>query len=131
MNKENIKLLVEDLRSGKHKQTKRRLRNILSNGYCCLGRACEVFMQHNPNVIETKIDELTKTFYYAGEAAVLPEVVAKWYGFATFTGWFKLENGGRCSLVSLNDNGRTFAEIADVIESNPEGLFENVDASQL
>lgn len=55
---------------------------------------------------------------YGSTSTLLPEKVRRWVGLNDASGEF--ENG---SLVELNDNGKTFQEIADIIESEPAGLF--------
>lgn len=56
------------------------------------------------------------------EGAILPETVAEHFGFKDKNGEFV--NGALfTSLVDLNDEGKSFEEIANVIESNPKGMF--------
>ncbi len=114
---EHRKLWVEALRSGKYQQTTSQLR--LSGRYCCLGVACDlsgVGAWEFNNYIVTNDDE---------EDTTLPDGVKDWLGLSTNGGRF--DNGKRSeedsSLWGLNDNGTTFAEIADIIEAAPPGLL--------
>lgn len=113
---ENAKKWVEALRSGKYNKTKKVLRN--QEGYCCLGVACEVAIE---NGLDLLVDSRDIT-YYDGIGTVLPTKVKKWLKLNSHDGTFL---GG--DLILLNDSELveyTFAKIADVIESEPEGMFE-------
>lgn len=139
MSQEVVKLWVDDLRSGLHKQTTERLAD--ENGFCCLGRLSELFCQNvkdirkacvvkkeieNWNEDETDV-EITyrdlKCTEYAGELEALPQEVMEWAGLQDSTGRYNGPVGEFHSLAWLNDSGKTFAEIADIIESRPAGLF--------
>jgi hypothetical protein len=52
--------------------------------------------------------------------AVLPPLVQVWLALTSESGDF---GSYYESLTELNDNGKTFDEIASVIESEPDGLF--------
>ena len=54
----------------------------------------------------------------------LPSQVRDWLNLSTDIGTFRL-NTKRSSLVDLNDDGKTFLEISDIIESEPKGLFKS------
>ena len=104
--------LVRALRSGKYKQGK----EWLHNGYdefCCLGVACALLDWMKP-----KAPEGHDHYVYAGHARSLPPSVQRYYGFTSPLGGFE---GG--NLVVLNDQGMPFPEIADIIGSEPKGLF--------
>ena len=66
---------------------------------------------------------------YLGCSPFLPDEVRDWYGLATNKGGWTDKRSlveiwtGKKSLVEINDSGITFTEIADIIESRPEGLF--------
>ena len=116
---ENAKKWVADLRSGKYKQGKGSLN--CDGKLCCLGVACEVAIQNGVKVqvIKTKIDDAS----YDGGFGFLPESVRDWLGLRTVDGEYKTGDCHYTSLAKLNDKGKTFAEIADIIEGEPEGLF--------
>ena len=54
----------------------------------------------------------------------LTPAVMDWLGLTNSEGAYCDANGKNCTLVRLNDKEDfTFSQIADVIESQPEGLF--------
>lgn len=110
----NVKLLLDALRSGKYKQGKGALH--FKDKFCCLGVACETYQKEVGGLY---VDVTDSYYSYDNYEAFLPPNVANWFGFATVCGNC-LSNE---SLVLLNDEGYTFEEIADFIESNPPGLF--------
>ena len=59
---------------------------------------------------------------FDGELAGLPPSVPHWLGLQTADGNYS--KGG--ALADDNDRGKTFDEIADIIESEPEGLFKSI-----
>lgn len=102
--------LVAALRSGKYKQGRGLLRS-LNNEYCCLGVAEDL----------RGVDWTPGNDCYAlGDTYnMLTREGRLFYGFTDNAGNF---TGG--VLWHLNDNeAKTFAEIADIIDSEPEGLF--------
>jgi hypothetical protein len=62
---------------------------------------------------------------YGGEMAILPPIVKEWLGLETVTGRYFPSN--LMFLSKNNDKGKTFEEIADIIESEPPGLFKEVE----
>ena len=109
MNK-NAKAWVKALRSGKYKQGEGVLR--VEDKYCCLGVACE--LAGVADIINNG------EYFYGGGPYVLPQSVQEWLGLDSMEGSY--EKGNR-ALSSDNDVGKTFEVIADIIESEPEGLF--------
>lgn len=114
----NAQKVVDALRSGDYEQTTSRLRR--GDEMCCLGVACDV-ASTDVDGNWSAADEFTvgtQTEQYG-----LPSGVRDWLGFSSDVGSFRTYNE-RTNLADLNDiYGKTFAEIADVIESEPEGLF--------
>lgn len=104
------------LRSGEYKQGKNRLRKA-DDTFCCLGVVADM-----QNVSCTKCDdEFAYTFddnraAIGGYASILPE-----FYFQDLTGftWEQAE------IAELNDKGKTFAEIADILDRS--NTFENTD----
>ena len=102
--------------------------------YCCLGVATEIFMEHNPGIIECATSGDGRNLYkYAQsqgkvvnysleETDYLLKVVSDWLGFRTCQGYFGTSDS--CSLVHLNDTGKPFSEIAKFFRNPPEGLLE-------
>ena len=113
---ENAKAWVAALRSDNYQQG----RHFLNDGgrYCCLGVACEIYAKAFPLRITHK-KELT---LYNDSPCQLPEAVQRWLSLKENNGSYQDLFLHR-SLSIDNDTGKTFAEIADIIESAPEGLF--------
>jgi hypothetical protein len=106
---QNAKQWVSALRSGEFKQARGALRG--KDGYCCLGVAC-VVAERDGVSLEADWDDM----------GYLLENVQAWLGLRTKSGALFVGD----SLARLNDSGQSFVEIADVIESEPEGLFFEV-----
>lgn len=116
----NAKQWVAALRSGEFKQGTECLRSVDDN-YCCLGVACELFSKATGE-LEAEYSNFSQEYRYGDKAAILPADVKDWLGLADEEGSY----GGTLedhTLTGLNDIGKSFAEIADVIESEPPGLF--------
>jgi hypothetical protein len=95
---------VEALRSGEYKQTRNYLQD--EYGFCCLGVLCEVMGLENT---EDDILDITR-YYYEGD-----------YNISLFPGNLGSDleiDHDEGTLVNMNDNGKTFSEIADWIEKN-------------
>jgi len=135
----NAKKWVEALRSGRFQQGTRALTMIAADGKefdCCLGVACKVAIE---NGLKIKVSKSTRTsagntdmcaLILYGELqryGVLPLEVREWLGLNQSDGMY-MADGIERYLTHENDVGATFAEIADIVESQPEGLFAKVDA---
>lgn len=123
MNKELVDKWVAALRSGEYKQTESVLFD--GTGYCCLGVLCKVVQ--DPIFHEDK-----KRYQWFDATAVVPVQIKEMVGLNSNVGEYTPPNNSSSnnslrmseSLVHLNDRKRlTFNEIADIIESRPEGLF--------
>lgn len=110
------KLWVEALRSGKYEQARSVLRAD-NTSFCCLGVACDI----------SGLGEWIG-FHYLREDKLLPDQVQLWLGLNGALGGF-LDGGSKKYLTDYNDGGMPFAEIADIIESEPEGLLATAEAS--
>lgn len=98
MNKDNVRKWVAALRSGKYEQTTSFL---YDNGrYCCLGVLCEIAgIQHEGR-------------FFDGEDNFLPARAKDWIGVFDSDPLI-----GPNEASALNDeHGKTFSEIADLIE---------------
>jgi len=114
--KELRKKWVEALRSGQYKQTVGVLYD--GTGYCCLGVACKV-MGVEP---ETR----NNNFYFDDQNSVLSINAADKLGLKDCNGEFGTDDTILTgSLTTMNDDGMTFEQIADMIEYEPEGLFND------
>ena len=110
---DNAKEWVAALRSGEYQQTKDRLFD--GEGHCCLGVGCKVCG------LEPVFDG--RDYKFDDMVTMLPKVVKEALGLRSEGGDYHSSNGSFTSLTDDNDSGKTFAEIADIIESEPEGLF--------
>jgi len=108
---------VKALRSGDYKQCRGVLRDSLDKnaGFCCLGVLCDI----SPNAIGKWRKMLnTDSMVWFGNGPQsrygnLPDSVRKWSGINSANGYIN-----RISLAKNNDIGKTFNEIADIIEAN-------------
>lgn len=134
--REHRRLWVEALRSGEYQQARGFL-SVPGVGMCCLGVSCDVAIKNGLPIErrEATIEPVDVPAYYGeaddgltvevfgnnGEAdeLVCPRSVAAWLGLAHIDGGW--DDGE--SLANRNDAGDTFDEIADIIESEPEGMF--------
>lgn len=120
LNKENVRKLVEALRSGKYKQTTNYLTKI-ANGeqsHCCLGVACLVAKENGVFVdVQVVGDDAWQTVKYNGDGLLLPGGVVQWYGFTSTTPDIKAPNGAVSPATIANDDlGWDFNQIADGFE---------------
>lgn len=111
MNQEVKKKWIEALKSGKYKQTANRLRD--NTGYCCLGVLCDLYSK------EKNIDDFIKReggdFLFMGHGGLLPRIIVDWAELNGTNPKIIYKNSNR-TLASLNDEGKNFEEIADIIE---------------
>lgn len=103
--KEFAKKWVEALRSGKYGQARNVLKESRKNEYCCLGVACVI-----SKVKKTKLlfNEWIEDYVVDGIKNFPKELIG---GFG---------NDLAYELSKMNDNGKSFDEIADWIEANVE-----------
>lgn len=114
----NAQKWVAALRSGEYPQAKGELGG--PDGYCCLGVACKLYEDETGVALPKTGKRYTRTTL---QGAYHP--VAEWVGLRCENGTYT-HNGcvlGAC-LAEDNDTGKTFPEIADIIESEPDGLFQ-------
>jgi hypothetical protein len=112
------KKLVDALRSGMYKQVKNYLR--VYDMYCCLGVACDIFNKNG----WFRSEEESAFHFDDFERTKLPENVRQWLKWATPVGHTEIfAAGDRFNLAQLNDDGLTFDQIADIIES---GLISHI-----
>lgn len=113
----NAKLLIERLKTTEVPQGKGFLNR---NGrYCCLGIACELAIELGL-VVEKLRDDIRPIFLYDSKGTTLPGSVRNFFGFKNQSGSYSYKD----SLVADNDSGKTFKEIAVIIEKNAESLFQ-------
>lgn len=98
---QHIQKLIEELRSGEHTQTVGTLKRNLGGGeigYCCLGVYLEKVKDKSVRAVARSNSE--------NEGAI------KWYELCSED----LGAGLKDKLACMNDDGKTFEEIADYIE---------------
>lgn len=129
--------LIAALRSGDYKQTKGRLHD--KHGFDLLGVACDLYIRADPFGDETWVywekwaqygmkpdpetDKHAINTYGTLVTGVLPYRVRDFFGFATAVGDNRRKDG--MALINYNDQGKTFAEIADILEQDREIALES------
>ena len=116
--KQARRLWVEALRSGEYEQGTKYLRR--GDSFCCLGVACQLYATHVGDVQWT--DSGGDIYMFDGSNISLSERVAAWLGLRSTEGGYGIDIGRDC-LTRHNDDRDSFYAIADLIESNPPGLF--------
>lgn len=135
-----MKKWIKALRSGKFKQGTGTLKQYDSKGnaqHCCLGVLCELYNEtmkkNKKKTLPEKIYDNDSDFSHGycrlgGKLDDLPKEVKDWAGMKTSFGKFYVKDFGdnlslgENSLADLNDTGRKFKTIADIIEKNWEVL---------
>lgn len=103
--KEEVRVWIKALRSGKYKQTTGQLQD--NHGYCCLGVACEVLI---PQEEQTRNDEGNLYGYTPTKQSKAPAWLKE------IDDDFEVINGK--SLTVLNDKELySFGRIADLLQS--------------
>lgn len=102
---------------GVYPQSKNALKN--PDGFCCLGVLCDIYAQEH-NVSWNKDNWKTYQTLY-GSSDYLPAAVVNWAELESnnpYVNFFDEEDGTSylLELSELNDDGRTFSEIAKLIE---------------
>lgn len=115
---DNAKRWVEALRSGEYRQTREVLRD--EHGFCCLGVACDLYAKEHPDISQWYEHSYDRGFDFDDLLGTLPTHVRDWLGLNYDDGRYATG-----SLTEDNDDGKTFAEIADIIESEPDLLFRS------
>lgn len=106
--KQRVLNLISALRGGEYKQGENALRPT-EDTYCCLGVACDI-----SGVSEWGLLFDGEEWVYDMASSLLPDSVKDCYGFKLNDGGFLDNDMG--SLSSMNDDGKSFAEIADQIQ---------------
>lgn len=114
MKKEIAELWVEALRGGKYVQGQGALQR-LDGRFCCLGVLCDLAITHG---VKVEVVKLPNEINYNGLEGVLPEPVVNWAGMQSVGGQLP----DQPALWSQNDAGKSFKEIAAVIEANVDHL---------
>lgn len=115
------------LRSGKYKQGKNFLRQ--GDYFCCLGVLCDLIDSKEWRVLgadeyaDAEYDVIGEAqpvhvFGSRGNTQMVPEPLASLIG---------LDSDSQDVLAQLNDSGKSFAEIADVIDAGTENIYHNAN----
>ena len=121
----NAQKWVDALRSGEYTQGQSCLRKTVEgvSTFCCLGVACDVYAQEvggSWGPMDQRRDVKFTDPEKSVASSFLTPAVTKWLGLLWIDG-----RNVKHSLSRLNDFDHfTFTQIADFIESQPEGLFE-------
>lgn len=121
MKKKVMEKWVKALRSGEYKQTQGELVSA-DDSFCCLGVLCNIsdvgeWVKYN----DLSLDSSEEWYYECPHESTnqwLPNDVMDWAGMNSSIG----EMGAEEPLTELNDGGKTFNQIADIIEENYETL---------
>ncbi len=117
---ENAKQWVAALRSGEYKQGKGCLRDE-DDCYCVLGVPCELYHRATGK-LAPKLLVKSECYLYGTSGCRLPPKVRDWVGLESCDGSYDT------SVLSVDsDKGMSFPELADLIESEPPGLFVDAD----
>jgi hypothetical protein len=127
MRKDVAKKWVKALRSGKYKQGQGYLKQFNSKGqprHCCLGVLCEIYNDTMKNSHKKSLNtiEYHKIICFGKETQVLPLIVKKWAGMKTYIGIMNNSNKVEYCLSGINDSGKKFSTIANIIEENVDNL---------
>jgi hypothetical protein len=115
----NQKLWIETLRTGNYKQGKTFLNS--DNHFCCLGVACELFFTGKRENSTSGIAYIEPQDRSGGCVCDAPPSIIESLGL--YGRYGQTRSGGIDSLANLNDMGKTFNEIADIIEADPSVYF--------
>lgn len=128
---DNLKIAVAALEGDEYKQGTKYLTQVLPDGTeldCCLGVMCKVAIKLG---LELKVDTINNSYdgvphahkTYNCESSTLPPKVMDFYGIVNDCGTFYYNESEYTALTKLNDKGRTFKEIAEIIKSEPKYLL--------
>ena len=129
MNPEVKQKWIGALRSGKYEQGSEKLRS--PNGYCCLGVLCDLYVKENNkewnfNGYDEDGDETNPHpmdyWCFDGEYEFLPQSVMDWAKLYLRNPILRVDDNDEMfefneEVSTLNDEGYSFSEIADLIEA--------------
>jgi hypothetical protein len=109
---------IKALRSGEYKKTNKYLRT--KRGFCVLGVLCDLYAkQHN---IQWNFYSKGKFYTLLDSWWCLPTEVVLWGNMLNKYGIFLNEENKKIALDKENDKGKSFLQLADLIEKNIERL---------
>lgn len=106
---------IEALRSGEYQQTAGCLHS--ENGFCCLGVLTDLYLKEFDEdwTAGDPSDEVL-SYHIDGEYNYLLEDVKIWAGLDSESPMIVMQDSKKTALANLNDEGKTFDEIAQIIE---------------
>lgn len=112
MNQKIKELWINALRSGEYKQSQHALRTV--SGFCCLGVLCDLAAKLELGTWRQTIESKWVFEPMGGNSRqdTLPGRVVEWAGLRDSN-----PDTDKGSLASLNDHGKSFEEIADIIQA--------------
>jgi hypothetical protein len=122
MNEQVKEMWIDALESGDYRQGQGYLKYYDKTSHrtrhCCLGVLCDLYSK-NVAPLEEKIrftndERVTKSI--AQKPYDLPNIVQNWAGLNDPSGTLSEPVDGKTNLVDLNDDGKTFKEIANIIK---------------
>lgn len=120
----NQRKWLKTLQSNVYVQGKQYLRR--GDSFCCLGVACEVFALNGIPDSDGETEEEKEAFpilyWYNQENEIAPQDIVEILKLQDQHG-SPINNSTKISLTSLNDTGKTFQEIAQIIEQDPSVYF--------
>lgn len=116
---EIVNVWCKALRSRKYEQGTGRL--CQHNRYCCLGVLTDIYQKEIGDL--TEVDTWANIKLYDNEGSVLPTKVMEWAKLNNTAGIYGASETEK--LWYDNDSGKTFSQIAGIIESKKEFLFRN------
>lgn len=114
MNPEVKQHWIEALQSGQYQQGFKLLRTD-KNSFCCLGVLCELHRKEHKK--RWGVNGL-KQYSYMGTAVALPKEVLKWAELDLNYKFVLIQDDVYNSLANINDEGKSFEEIAKIIEEH-------------
>jgi hypothetical protein len=135
MKKEIAERWVAALRSGEYKQTKNILGRVDGDEkyYCCLGVLCELAVEDGiippASIGHDECQDTDDLLVFDGNDKEPGRDVIEWAGMRSRAGVYRQDGSTTISgdtdrgcLASDNDSGKSFAEIANIIEREVDNL---------
>lgn len=115
-------IVAQALESGEYIQGVGCLEDSGKRTHCCLGVAIREFMKCEQHSITTE-NTARGVIIFDGDYVSLPPEVQSWLGFRTQFGAHEGSDFRWASLMTVNDTGTSFPEIAKLFRNPPEGLL--------
>jgi hypothetical protein len=121
---------IKALRSGEYVQGKNALHQVTDGDheFCCLGVLCDLAIKAGVAINKSTEHDSNDncTYWYDSSMDLLPKSVMEWSGMDTKNGEFQIEDDEEgkyglpryfeSTLADENDNGKSFDELAELIE---------------